>query len=62
MSNPDVFSAIIFISLHYKTPIVAAAAAADMGFKEFIVNPLTPLLSQSTKSESFKVRSTHWNV
>lgn len=62
MSNPDVFSAIVFISLHYKTPIVAAAAAADMGFKEFIVNPLTPLLSQSTKSESFKVRSTHWNV
>lgn len=54
------FSEIVIISLHGKTPIVVAAAAADMGFKESIVNPVTLLLSQSTKS--FKVRSTQWNV
>lgn len=59
------FSAIVLISLHYKTPIVAAAAAvADMGIKKSLVYPLksTPLLSQSTRSESFKVRGTQLNV
>lgn len=48
------FSAIVLISLHYKTPIVVATAAADMGFKESIVNPLTPLLSQSTNQRVFQ--------